>query len=53
MRTTNGDEAERWIIDPPVKTIAAGESFAFTSDYPDVSNAIGSVNLAFIPTLKN
>jgi len=53
MRTTNGDEAESWIIDPPVETIEPGESFSFTSDYPNVDQAVASVNLAFIATIKN
>jgi len=52
MRTTNGDGAETWVIDPPVEIIAAGESFSFTTDYPGVPKEIGSLNLAFIPTLK-
>ena len=52
MRDTNGEPSESWLIDPPVDEVAAGASFAFTSDYPAVPAAIGSVNLTFLPTLK-
>lgn len=52
MRSATGGNIDKWLIDPPVESIEAGESFAFTSDYPNVPNGVGSVNLAFIPTLQ-
>jgi predicted Zn finger-like uncharacterized protein len=51
LRTTNGEDTVGWIIDPPVENIAAGESFAFTSNYKAVPRGIGSVNLTFVPSL--
>lgn len=51
LRSTNGEDGESWIIDPPVDQVAAGASFAFTSDYPDVPGGVGSVNLTFVQTL--
>lgn len=52
LRSTNGENGDSWIIDPPVQTIGAGESFIFTTDYPTVPRGVGSVNLTFIPTVK-
>ncbi len=51
LRTTNGEDGEGWIIDPPVEEIAPGESFSFKSDYPSLPRGIGSVNLTLVPTL--
>lgn len=51
LRSTNGEDGEKWIIDPPVDQVAPGASFAFTSDYPAVPRGVGSVNLTFVPTL--
>ncbi len=51
LRTTNGEDTVGWLIDAPVGNIAAGESFAFTSNYKAVPRGIGSVNLTFVPTL--
>lgn len=51
LRSTDGEDGESWIIDPPVDQIAAGESFTFTSDYTGVPNGVGSVNLTFVPAV--
>jgi predicted Zn finger-like uncharacterized protein len=51
LRTTNGEDGEGWIIDPPVEEIAPNESFSFKTDYPSLPRGIGSVNLTFVPTL--
>lgn len=51
LRSTNGDDGEGWIIDPPVDSVEPGASFAFTSDYPNVPRGVGSVNLTFVPTI--
>lgn len=52
LRSLDGRNLEQWIIDAPVDRVEAGESFAFTSEYPNAPAAVGSVNLMFIPTLK-
>ena len=49
LRSTNGEDGDRWIIEPPVDVVEPGASFAFTSDYPNVPRGVGSVNLVFVP----
>lgn len=52
IRSTNGENGESWIIDPPADEVQGGASFAFTSDYPNVPKGAGSVNLTFVPVLE-
>ncbi len=52
LRSLEGRNIEQWIIDAAVERVEAGESFAFTSEYPNVPADVGSVNLMFIPILK-
>lgn len=51
LRSTNGEDGESWIIDSPADQVAPGASFVFTSDYPAAPRGVGSVNLAFVPTI--
>ncbi|HPD82798.1 MAG: zinc-ribbon domain-containing protein [Alphaproteobacteria bacterium] len=51
LRSTNGEDGESWIIDPPVDQLEAGGAFTFTSDYAGIPRGIGSVNLTFVPAV--
>lgn len=53
LRSTNGEDGDSWVINPPVDKIEPGASYAFSSDYPAVPRGTGSVNLTFIPTLSD
>lgn len=52
LRSTNGEDGAKWIIDPPVDQVEAGASFAFTSEYAGIPGGIGSVNLTFVPEVS-
>ena len=52
IRSTNGEDGDVWVIDPPVDEVKPGASFAFTSDYQNAPRGAGSVNLTFIPVLE-
>ena len=52
IRSTNGEDGDIWIIDPPVDQVKPGASFAFTSDYKNAPRGAGSVNLTFVPVLS-
>lgn len=52
IRSTNGEDGDVWIIDPPVDVVKPGASFAFTSDYQNAPRGAGSVNLTFVPVLE-
>ena len=53
LRSTNGEDGERWLIEAPVDQVEPGASFAFKSDYAGVPKGIGSVNLTFVPILAS
>ena len=51
LRSTNGEDGQNWIIDPPVDQVKPQASFSFTSDYSSVPKGVGSVNLTFVPVI--
>lgn len=53
LLSTNGEDGDRWVIEPPVTEVEPGASFSFASDYPAVPRGVGAVNLTFIPTIAN
>ena len=51
LRSTNGEDRQSWMIDPPVDQVKPQASFSFTSDYSSVPKGVGSVNLTFVPEI--
>lgn len=47
LRSTNGEDGDKWFVKTPMDTLAPNESFNFKSDYPNVPRGIGSVNVTF------